>query len=163
MMLRLISLLWLLVAAVGLVACADVVRRGEVVKQYQLELLQTGKSNYNDVLAALGTPSSYSTYDRRIWYYFSQTKNQWGFFDPSFSDQEVYQIKLNDKGIYIGYKKYTGDDAVKLSISKKTTPTVARDKSFLQELISNFGRYGRNQDQTGTGPGAPIQGNPFQQ
>ncbi len=157
---RFFSLLLLLCLLVGLSACAETLRRGQVVKDYQLEMLEVGKSTYNDVLENLGTPTSFSNYDKRIWYYFSQTRNQWGFLSPSFADQEVYQIKLNDQGVYLGYKRFTGDDAVKLSVSKDTTPTVARDKSFLQELVTNFGRYGK--DKNKVSPINPVQQNPLQ-
>ncbi|MDI9313469.1 MAG: outer membrane protein assembly factor BamE [Hydrotalea sp.] len=137
------SAVLLLILLVGLSSCADTVKRGEVIKPFQLEQLVIGKSNYNDILNILGTPTSVSTYDPRFWYYFSQTKSQWGFLEPTFQDQEVYQVKLDDQGNYLGYKKFTGNDAVKLSVSKNTTPTVARDKSFLQELVTNFGRYSK--------------------
>ncbi|MCX8516324.1 MAG: outer membrane protein assembly factor BamE [Alphaproteobacteria bacterium] len=126
----------------ALAGCAQNVRRGMVIRAYQWEQLQIGKSTYNDVLTALGTPTSVSSYDPRLWYYFNQSKSQWGFLDPQLDDQEIYQVQLDDKGTYLGYKKFTGRDAVSFSVSKKTTPTVARDKSFFQELLSNFGRYG---------------------
>ena len=155
------SILLLMVTLLGLISCVDVVRRGAVIKPYQLEQLESGKSNYNDVLNILGTPTSVSNYDPRLWYYFSEMKSKWGFLDPISDDQEVYQVRLDEKGNYVSYKLFTGANAVKLAVSKNTTPTVARDKSFLQELLTNFGRYSKPKGGT-SGPSNPAQ-NPLSQ
>lgn len=137
--------IWLaiVVLALTLMGCVEKSQRGALVKQYQLDQLVSGKTNYNEVLGILGTPTSFSSSDNRIWYYVNLEQTQWAFFNPNIDAEEVYQITFDEKGIYKGYKRFKGEDAVAVTASSVETPTVARNKSVWQELISNFGRFSR--------------------
>jgi outer membrane protein assembly factor BamE (lipoprotein component of BamABCDE complex) len=121
-----------LVAAAALSACASVKdHRGYLVDAALLDSVLPGVDNQTSVERTLGRPTFISEYGRKDWYYVSTNTRQAAFGRPRAHEQLLVKVTFDDKG--------NGDE----------TPTLGRERTFLQDLFGNIGTVGAG------GAGAP--------
>jgi outer membrane protein assembly factor BamE (lipoprotein component of BamABCDE complex) len=113
--------------------------QGYVIDPKAIELVPTGSSR-EQVLLALGTPSTTATFDNEVFYYVSQkaVRNA-AFMKPHVVDRQVLAVYFGDDGRVRQIAHYGLKDGRIFDFISRTTPTGGRDQTFLGQLISGVG------------------------
>nr|WP_315973246.1 MULTISPECIES: outer membrane protein assembly factor BamE [unclassified Bartonella] len=108
---------------------------GYVVDQDALDSIPVGSSR-DQVLLALGTPSTTAIFDNEVFYYISQTRYRGAqFMKAKIVDRKILAIYFDNKGIVKKIANYGLQDGRLFDFASNTTPTGGRDQSFLNQLI----------------------------
>lgn len=109
---------------------------GYVVDQDSLDMVPVGSSR-EQVLLALGTPSTTATFDSEVLYYISQTRERpVAFMNPRVTDQRVLAVYLGADGRVANIANYGLQDGRVFDFITRTTPTGGRDQSFIGQLLT---------------------------
>lgn len=158
------SLLAVLLAAPALAGCAylppaperprdvfstPIVPRGHAVSEEQLQQITPGVTTRADVQALLGSPSQTSTFTDSNWYYFSSQTQLRPGQTLAVRNQKAVAIAFNEQGTVTGVREIGQADMPRVSFVSRETPTPGNDRSILQALFGNIGRF--NAGPTGSG------------
>ena len=124
--------------------------RGYLVDQMLLDSIQPGVDNQLSVERTLGRPSFTSQFGEPAWYYVSSNTKQAAFTRPRADDQLVLKVKFDARGNVTGIERTGMEKVVRLNPDGDKTPTLGRERSFLEDLFGNIGTVGA--------PGAPQGG-----
>ncbi len=121
-------------------ACqSDIAARGNIPKPEKLAEIQPGATR-DEVLQAIGSPSSVGTFDNKTWYYVGQMTEDYAFYATKVIDRKVVAITFDDNGRVAEIKNLGKDDSQDVQMVSRTTPSVGRDISIWNQLFSNLGR-----------------------
>lgn len=142
------------VAAVALLAAAgcqssgggsgfsQTTQHGYVVSPTALEQVPVGSSR-DQVLIALGSPSTTGNYGNEVFYYISQTRYRAAAFMPDkVIDQRVVAVYFDATGNVERVANYGLQDGVVFDFITRTTPTGGADQNFLQQVLSGVIGFG---------------------
>ncbi len=136
-----------LAASVALAGCnaastlapSETLTQGYVIDPQAIELVPVGSSR-EQVLLALGTPSTQATFDNEVFYYISQTrKRSAAFMKPKLVDQRVLAVYFGPDQRVSSIANYGMQDGKVFDFISRTTPTGGKDQNFLGQLLSGFG------------------------
>ncbi len=114
----------------------ETLTQGYVVDQQQIDLVPVGSSR-EQVLLALGSPSTTATFDNEVFYYISQTrKRPVAFMKPHLVDQRVLAVYFGTDGRVTQIANYGMKDGRVFDFITRTTPTSGKDQNFIGQLIS---------------------------
>jgi outer membrane protein assembly factor BamE (lipoprotein component of BamABCDE complex) len=117
---------------------------GYVVSQTALEQVPVGSSK-DQVLIALGSPSTTANYGGEVFYYISQTRRQAAAFLPDkVVDQRVLAVYFTKDETVERIADYGLKDGKVFDFVTKTTPTRGKDDNFLQQVLSGVVGFGSN-------------------
>ena len=115
---------------------SETLTHGYVIDQETLDMVPVGSSR-EQVLLALGTPSTSATFDNEVLYYISQTRSRpVAFMNPRVTDQSVLAVYLGDDGRVANIAHYGMQDGKVFDFISRTTPTGGKDQNFIGQLIS---------------------------
>ena len=125
-----------LAAALALGGCTrEVLNQGYVQSEDAISLVSQGSSR-EQVLLALGTPSTTATFGNEVFYYISQQRvRNFAFQNPRVTDQRVLAVYFTSDDTVERVANYTLKDGKVFDTISRTTPTAGRDESFLQQVI----------------------------
>ncbi|WP_424811645.1 outer membrane protein assembly factor BamE [Roseococcus sp. YIM B11640] len=116
--------------------------RGHAVTEEQLAQVTPGVSTRNDVQAALGSPSQSGTFTDDVWYYISGVTQLRPARALALRSQKVVVVKFDDRGTVQEVRELTDADMPRVDFVSRETPTPGNDRSILQALFGNIGRFG---------------------
>ena len=146
-----------LVLALG--ACSSIKdHRGYIIDQALLDSVQPGIDNQESVERTLGRPTFVSEFGRKDWYYVSQNTRQAAFSRPRANEQLILRVRFDDKGNVLAIDKAGLEKVVQLDPDGKKTPTLGKDRSFIEDLFGNIGTVGTGARGPGSGPGGGPNG-----
>ena len=148
---RLGLLAGLAVAAAGCTTIRD--HRGYVVDKALLDAVQPGIDNRQSVESTLGRPTFISQFGDKSWFYVSQNTRQKPFKRARTNDQEILRIRFDEAGNVAGIDKAGMEKVARLDPDGHKTPTLGRNRSFIEDLFGNIGAVGA--PGTGGGGGGP--------
>ena len=123
--------------------CSPIVEnRGYVFDNELISKVEVGKTNAGQVLNILGTPSTTSTIDAKIWYYIYSKAETTAFYQPSVSRRRIITVSFNDDSRVTSIDEYGLEDGNIIAFNTNTTPTRGRELTILQQLFGNLGRLG---------------------
>ena len=135
----------LLALALGLGACSVIdappVARGHRIAEEQLKELVPGVQGRADVQALLGSPTARGTFDDNFWYYISATTRARPMQQESISGQRVVVVEFDDAGKLRQVRELGPNDGRSVSIVARETPVPGNERSLLQALFGNVGRF----------------------
>lgn len=121
----------------GACQTAEVYNQGYIVDEQSLSLVPVGSSR-EQVLLALGSPSTTATFDTEVFYYISQRRERpVAFMQPRIVDQRVLAVYFGSDGRVRQIANYGLQDGRIFDFITRTTPTAGRDQSFLGTLLSS--------------------------
>ncbi|MCB1592357.1 MAG: outer membrane protein assembly factor BamE [Alphaproteobacteria bacterium] len=134
-------LIFLLICVAGLGACAPVkAKRGNMLENHQLQQVVEGQSTRSDVLRAMGSPTTVSTFNQNVWYYIGQDTEKRGILDAEVVNERIVAVVFNGDGIVERLEDIEpGREDVPIARAK--TPTHGNDLTFTQQLLGNLGRF----------------------
>ena len=99
------------------------------------------KSNKNDVINILGEPSSKSNFDKNIWFYIEQKKQNKSIIKLGkqfIEENNVLTIKFDAKGIVNKKEFLNKDDLKEIKFAKGETVPAYTNNSFMYDFLSSF-------------------------
>lgn len=127
----------LLVSGLVVTGCRSdqVFSNGPVIEETQVSLVPVGSSK-DQVLLALGTPSTTGTFDHEVYYYISQTrKRRYDYQKLRVVNQRVVAIYFDEENTVSQVADYRLQDGKVFDFITRTTPTGGRELSLLSRLF----------------------------
>ena len=141
--------------------CASIKdHRGYIIDQALIESIQPGVDNRISVERSLGRPTFVSQYGQPAWYYVSTNTRQRPFASPRATEQTVLRIRFDAKGNVAAVDKAGAERIAHLDPDGKKTPTLGRDRGFIEDLFGNIGTVGSGMGGPGGGSGGGGGGGP---
>lgn len=123
-------------------APGETLTQGYVIDQQAIDLVPVGSSR-EQVVLALGTPSTQATFDDEAYYYISQTRRRdVAFMNPRIVDQRVLAVYFGDDGRVTQIANYGLQDGKVFDFIARTTPTGGRDQTFIGQVLTGVGNFG---------------------
>lgn len=134
----------LVLAVLGALAGCSSIReqRGYLVDALTYSGIREGIDNQRSVSATLGQPTFTSQFGEPTWYYVSTTTGQRPFGRPRIADQAVLAISFDAAGNVARVDRSGMDRVVYISPDSDETPTLGRERGFLEDLFGNIGAVG---------------------
>lgn len=112
--------------------------QGYIIDEQALELVPPGSSR-EQVLLALGTPSTTATFDNEAFYYISQTRvRRAAFMNPKLVDQRILAVYFGEDERVERIAQYGMQDGKIFDFISKTTPTGGKDQNFIGQMIAGL-------------------------
>ncbi|MCC6736040.1 MAG: outer membrane protein assembly factor BamE [Bauldia sp.] len=130
-------------AALALAGCAggggggvgQVTQHGYILSETALQQVPVGSSR-EQVLIALGTPSTTAEFGGEVFYYISQTRARAvQFVNSRIVDQRILAVYFDRNGRVTQIADYGLQDGQIFDFLTRTTPTGGEDMSFLQQMF----------------------------
>lgn len=132
-----------LLAGVALAGCmGETLKRGYVPSEMALQQVPVGAPR-EQVLIALGTPSTTADFGGEVFYYISQTSNRpVAFMNSRVIDQQVLAVYFDENQQVSRIANYDLQDGRIFDMVSRTTPTAGKEFSFLTQLFAAAGNFG---------------------
>ena len=130
-----------------LASCANNVNRGHLKEDEAVAKIKAGISTRGDVLNALGSPSSESSFGNKTWFYITSIKETRSIMPPKIIDQKVTEIAFDAGDMVTSIKQYSLADSKNVEIAKRVTPSEGQQLGFFEQIFANLGRF--NKDDNG--------------
>ncbi|MCO5065744.1 MAG: outer membrane protein assembly factor BamE [Rhizobiaceae bacterium] len=118
---------------------SETISQGYVVDQQAIDMVPIGSSR-EQVILALGSPSTTATFDNEAFYYISQTRRRSvAFAKPKLVDQRVLAVYFGPDDRVTQIANYGLKDGKLFDFISRTTPTGGKDRTFLGQILSGAG------------------------
>ena len=129
--------------AAALAGCSSIKEhRGYLADNLLYNGIRAGVDNQRSVEGTLGHPTFTSQFGQPTWYYVSSTSGQRPFGRPKIEDQSVLAIRFDAAGNVAEVDRSGIERVVYLSPDSDETPTLGRERGFLEDLFGNIGAVG---------------------
>jgi outer membrane protein assembly factor BamE (lipoprotein component of BamABCDE complex) len=128
-----------LMLSVGAAGCISTEsRHGYMVPEYAVEQVPVGSSK-DQVLIALGSPSTSENFGGEAFYYISQTRKQAAAFMPDkVVSQRVLAVYFDSDDKVTRIADYGLKDGKAFDFVSRTTPTAGKDENFLNQVLGGI-------------------------
>jgi outer membrane protein assembly factor BamE (lipoprotein component of BamABCDE complex) len=129
-----------IVAGLSLAGCmGETLQRGYIPPETALQQVQVGAPR-EQVLIALGTPSTTADFGGEVFYYISQKTNRpVAFMNAHVIDQTVLAVYFDENSQVSQVANYGLEDGQIVDLVSRVTPTGGKDFSFISQLFSATG------------------------
>jgi outer membrane protein assembly factor BamE (lipoprotein component of BamABCDE complex) len=150
--------LGLAVLAGGCTSIRD--HRGYLIDSALVDSVQPRVDNRTSVERTLGRPTWVSQFGAKDWYYVAVDTKQVAFHRPHTFQQTVLRVRFDDVGNVAAIDRAGMEQVARINPDGKQTPTLGRNRSFLEDLFGNIGAVGAPGMGGGGGGGSPPGGGP---
>lgn len=138
---------WMIGATLGMAVlaggCASIKdHRGYLVDTTLVDAIQPGIDNRLSVERTLGRPTFVSQFGEKDWYYVSVDTKQAAFRRPVTDKQTVLRVRFDPAGRVVGVDRAGVEKVARIDPEGDRTPTLGRERSFLEDLFGNVGAVG---------------------
>lgn len=128
-----------IVLSLGAAGCISTEsQHGYVVPEYAVEQIPVGSSK-DQVLIALGSPSTTENFGGEAFYYISQTRRQTVAFMPErVVSQRVLAVYFDSNDTVTRIADYGLKDGKAFDFVSRTTPTAGKDENFLNQVLGGI-------------------------
>ena len=134
----------LIVCVLALCACSlKVAQRGVMPDIDAIASIVPQESGKLDVERRLGSPSSINMFGEETWMYIGETTEAVAFFEPKVNERSVLVVIFDDKGIVKDIQSHGLDVARDVEPVDRTTPTVGKNLTVIEQLMGNLNRFGK--------------------
>lgn len=127
--------------------------RGYLVDGALVQSIQAGVDNQTSVERTLGRPTFVGQFGQPVWYYVSVNTRQAAFNTPRTHEQYVLRVQFDAQGNVAALSTSGMERVVRLNPNGDKTPTLGRERTFLEDLFGNIGTVGAPGGQPGAGGG----------
>ena len=99
------------------------------------------KTNKNDIIKILGSPSTTSKFDNDVWIYIERKQTQSRLKNlgrMKIFKNDILVLEIDDYGILNKKEFYNKDDMENIKISEATTQSGFKKNSFIYEFLSSM-------------------------
>jgi len=126
--------------------------RGYLVDSALVESVQPGIDNKQSVEKTLGRPTFVSQFGTPTWYYVSIFTKQHPFGRPKAKEELQLKISFDTAGRVTRVDRAGMEQVASISPDGHQTPTLGRNRGFLEDLFGNIGAVGAVPGGGSTGP-----------
>lgn len=127
-------------ACLVLAGCAaEINSRGNLPPDDKLAQVTPGITR-DQVMQILGSPSTVATFSDQAWYYIGQRTEDYAFYKPRVMERQVVVVQFDEQGRVAEVKRLDKEDGKPVEMVSRTTPSVSRDLSLMQQIFGNLGR-----------------------
>jgi outer membrane protein assembly factor BamE (lipoprotein component of BamABCDE complex) len=127
----------------SLLACAPIIdQRGYVFNDRLIERLEIGKTNLQQTIDILGSPSTTSEINGKAFYYVHSRFVRESYRASKEVDRKVMAIYFDRQSNIRDIAIYGLDDGIIIEIVQRTTESQGAELSIIGQLFSNAGRFG---------------------
>ncbi len=120
----------------------ETLTQGYVIDEQALELVPVGSSR-EQVLLALGSPSTTATFDNEAFYYISQKRVRGAaFMRPRLVEQQVLAVYFGDDERVSKIAHYGMEDGKVFDFISRTTPTGGKEQTFIGQILAGASKGG---------------------
>ncbi|WP_295812786.1 outer membrane protein assembly factor BamE [uncultured Nitratireductor sp.] len=120
----------------------ETLTQGYVIDEQALELVPVGSSR-EQVLLALGSPSTTATFDNEAFYYISQKRVRGAaFMRPRLVEQKVLAVYFGDDERVSKIANYGLEDGKVFDFISRTTPTGGKEQTFIGQILAGASKGG---------------------
>lgn len=113
-----------------------VINNGAVITQDQLDLIPIGSSQ-DQVILALGSPSTTGQFGNEVYYYISQKRAKTYEFEKlKLIDQKVLSVYFDEEKTVNRIANYGVQDGRVFDFISRTTPTSGEEFTFLKQILT---------------------------
>ena len=116
--------------------------RGYLIDSALVDSVQPGVDNKQSVERALGRPTFISQFGEPAWFYVSQNTKQSAFRRPRTEDQIILRVRFDAAGNVAGVDRAGKERIAQLDPDGHKTPTLGKNRGFLEDLFGNIGSVG---------------------
>jgi outer membrane protein assembly factor BamE (lipoprotein component of BamABCDE complex) len=119
-------------------ACSthEVITHGAIISQDQIDLIPVGSSR-EQVMLALGTPSTTGSFDNEVFYYITQKKERkYAYQRARLVDQRILAVYFDEEDTVANVANYGMQDGRVFDFISRTTPTGGKDLTFLGQILA---------------------------
>lgn len=129
-------------ASAAFPACTPTVaQRGNILPDHKIEKVMAGTHMRSDVLRALGSPTTQSTFDPNIWYYIGQETEKRGILDPDIVKERIVMVQFHPETGVVETIKDIEAERMNIPITREKTATHGNEMGAMEQLIGNLGKY----------------------
>ena len=119
---------------------SETINQGYVADTNAVDLVPVGSSR-EQVLLALGTPSTTATFDNEAFYYISQQRKRGAaFMKARLVSQSVLAVYFGPDGTVANIANYGLKDGKVFDFIKRVTPTGGKDVTFIGQILGGLGK-----------------------
>ena len=130
---------------------APVVQRGNRITGDQLREITPGVQTKNDVRTVLGSPTQTGMFGDDEWYYISSSTRQRPGRQLVVRDRQTIVVEFDRSGVVRRIRALGEDDARPVEMVSRETPVPGNERTLLQALFGNVGRFGPGAAGAGAG------------
>ena len=132
-----------LAAALTAGGCASITNhKGYINDEVLVASVQPGLDNRESVRGTLGAPTMMSQFGEPVWYYISSRTEQAPFTRPRIEEHSVLAVRFDPAGNVVSAERTGMENVVRLNPESDETPTLGRERGFLEDLFGNIGTVG---------------------
>lgn len=117
-------------------------RSGFIADEVLIQSVQPGIDNRLSVERTLGRPTFASQFGEPVWYYVASTTGQKPFTTPKIEEHTVLAIRFDEAGNVTSADRTGMERVARISPDGSKTPTLGRERGFLEDLFGNIGQVG---------------------
>ena len=117
-------------------------QRGYLIDNVLVASVQPGLDNRDSVRGTLGRPTLTSQFGDPVWYYVSSRTEQAPFTRPDIEQHTVLAVHFDEAGNVTSIDRSGMERVVNIDPDGAETPTLGRERGFLQDLFGNIGSVG---------------------
>ena len=125
--------------------------RGYLADEVLLQSVQPGVDDRQSVERTLGRPSFVGQFGEPVWYYVSSSTTQAPTLRPKISGHTVLAVHFDGSDNVVGVERTGMEQVARINPENDETPTLGRDRSFLEDLFGNIGQVGAGAPAAGGG------------
>jgi outer membrane protein assembly factor BamE (lipoprotein component of BamABCDE complex) len=119
---------------------SETINQGYVADTNAVDLVPVGSSR-EQVLLALGTPSTTATFDNEVFYYISQQRTRSvAFMKTKLVAQNVLAVYFGPDGTVANIANYGIKDGKVFDFVKRVTPTGGKDVTFIGQILGGLSK-----------------------
>jgi len=135
---------WALAAAIALAsgACSPLYRNhGFAPSESDLAALTLGVTTREEAIARLGRPGLTPLLGGPTLYYVESRFRHFAFLAPQEVSREVLALTFGPDGRLGAIERFGLEDGRVVPLSRRTTPGVFADSTFIRQILGNLGRF----------------------
>lgn len=127
----------------AIAGCSSITNhRGYINDETLIAQIQPGLDNQQSVRGTLGQPTMVSQFGDPVWYYISSRTEQAPFRQPRIEAHTVLAVHFDETGNVISTERSGIEQVARISPESDSTPTLGRERGFLEDLFGNIGTVG---------------------
>jgi outer membrane protein assembly factor BamE (lipoprotein component of BamABCDE complex) len=120
--------------------CTSIVNhRGYLADELLLRSVAPGIDNRQSVEKTLGKPSFASQFGPQVWYYVASNTKQAPFTRPRIYQHAVFAVHFDQGGNVAKIDRSGLELVARIDPENDKTPTLGRERGFLEDLFGNIG------------------------
>lgn len=127
-----------------LTACESRVEaRGNLPDPDLLETIQSSEHSREQVVQLLGTPSTTAMFENETWFYISERRETFAFFEPEVKERKIVIVQFDPAGLLKTVAEIGLEDGRIVTPVDRETPTLGNDLNAIEQMLGNIGKFNK--------------------